>query len=180
MRHTIYKWFWAWDFEKEEKWLNKMSSIGLQLVGVGFRRYVFDDGIQGEFSYRMEMLGRFSTNPESISYIHFLEDAGIEHIGSINRWAYFRRKASEGSFDLFSDLDSRIKHLKKIITLMRCVYLINVWACFFNLNLFCVNTNYVNLVCSCLSALMCGLLLSGMIKVHKKINRLKKDRIMRE
>ena len=73
MRHTIYKWFWAWDFEKEEKWLNKMSSIGLQLVGVGFRRYVFDDGIQGEFSYRMEMLGRFSTNPESISYIHFLE-----------------------------------------------------------------------------------------------------------
>ena len=34
MRKTIRKWFWTWDFEKEEKWLNEMAAQGLALVGV--------------------------------------------------------------------------------------------------------------------------------------------------
>ena len=24
-RKTLYKWLWAWDFEKEERWLNEMA-----------------------------------------------------------------------------------------------------------------------------------------------------------
>ncbi len=41
MKHIIHKWFWAWDFDKEEKWLNEMSAKGLNLTGVSFCRYVF-------------------------------------------------------------------------------------------------------------------------------------------
>ncbi len=26
MRKTIRKWFWAWDTDKEEKWLNEMAA----------------------------------------------------------------------------------------------------------------------------------------------------------
>ena len=32
MRKVIRKWFWAWNFEKEEEWLNEMSAKGLALV----------------------------------------------------------------------------------------------------------------------------------------------------
>ncbi|MBQ2899558.1 MAG: DUF2812 domain-containing protein, partial [Oscillospiraceae bacterium] len=32
MKKVIKKMFWAWDFEKEEKWLNEMSAKGLALV----------------------------------------------------------------------------------------------------------------------------------------------------
>jgi len=36
VRRTVWKWFWAWSYDKEEKWLNDMSAIGLQLSGVGY------------------------------------------------------------------------------------------------------------------------------------------------
>lgn len=26
MRRTVHKWFWVWDFDKEEKWLNIMAA----------------------------------------------------------------------------------------------------------------------------------------------------------
>ena len=28
MRKKVYKWIWAWNFDKEEKWLNEMSDKG--------------------------------------------------------------------------------------------------------------------------------------------------------
>ena len=42
MRQVIHKWFWAWEFEKEEQWLNEMSAKGLALVGIGYCRYEFE------------------------------------------------------------------------------------------------------------------------------------------
>ena len=27
-RKTVWKWFWVWDFEKEERWLNEMALAG--------------------------------------------------------------------------------------------------------------------------------------------------------
>ena len=36
MRKVIHKWFAAWNFDKEERWLNEMAAKGLGLVSVGF------------------------------------------------------------------------------------------------------------------------------------------------
>ena len=38
-RKTIKKWFWVWDFEKEEDWLNEMAINGWVLESVGFCTY---------------------------------------------------------------------------------------------------------------------------------------------
>ena len=27
-RKTVYKWFWVWEFEREERWLNAMAQSG--------------------------------------------------------------------------------------------------------------------------------------------------------
>ena len=35
-RMTVRKWFWVWDFEKEEDWLNEMAMNGWALASVGF------------------------------------------------------------------------------------------------------------------------------------------------
>ena len=32
-RKTIRKWYWVWDFEKEEEWLNEMAQAGWVLDG---------------------------------------------------------------------------------------------------------------------------------------------------
>ena len=54
MKRIIYRWYWAWDFDKEEKWLNGMAAKGLCLVSVSFCRYVFEDCEPGEYNIRLQ------------------------------------------------------------------------------------------------------------------------------
>ena len=48
--------FWAWNFDKEEKWLNEMAAKGLCLISVGLFRYDFEDCEPGEYQIRMQLL----------------------------------------------------------------------------------------------------------------------------
>ena len=126
MRQTIRKLFWTWDFDKEEKWLNEMAAKGLCLVSVGFCRFEFEDCEPGEYKICLQLMEKMPNHPESRKYIEFLESTGAEHIGSFTRWAYFRKKASEGDFELFSDNASRIKHLSAIISLIAIITAANL------------------------------------------------------
>jgi hypothetical protein len=96
MARTIRKVFFAWSFDKEEKWLNEMSAKGLQLCDVGYCRYTFEEGTPGEYVYRLEMLDNMPGHAESKHYIDFIEDTGAEQIGTLGRWVYFRKKAEGG------------------------------------------------------------------------------------
>ncbi len=115
MRKTKYRWFWVWDFEKEEKWLNEMSAKGLQLVSVGFCTYVFEEGQPHEYTVRMQFLDNWPSSLESTQYIKFIEETGAEYLGAFNRWVYFRKKTECGTFDLLSDIDSRLKPLNNLL-----------------------------------------------------------------
>ncbi len=128
MRHTIHKLFWLWEFDKEEKWLNEMSAKGLCLVSVGFCKYEFEDCEPGEYRICLQFLDKMPRHPESKKYIEFLEATGAEHIGSFTRWAYFRKKAADGEFELFSDNASRIKYLSGIISLIALISVSNLFA----------------------------------------------------
>jgi hypothetical protein len=113
MKKIIKKAFW--DFEKEEKWLNEMAVKGLAMTDYSWCRYVFNSSEPGEYIYRIELLKEPVTHPESEKYINFMEDTGAEFVGSYMKWVYFRKKASEGEFEIYSDTDSKIAHYKKII-----------------------------------------------------------------
>ncbi|MBZ9625623.1 DUF2812 domain-containing protein [Clostridium sp. FP2] len=179
MQHTMHKMFFAWDFEKEEKWLNNMSDKGMQLIGVGFCKYIFEEGTSGEYSYRIELLKHFPTHHESASYIRFLEETGVQHIGSYSRWVYLRKKSNEGKFDLFSDIDSLINHLKRILTLLLCLLPLEISSLVLNTSS-AIMGSPVNLVCAFLLTLILVLLSIGIFKLCKKIRKFKKERIMRE
>ena len=38
---TVFRWWWEWDFDKEEQWLNQMAQSGWLLDKVGFCIYRF-------------------------------------------------------------------------------------------------------------------------------------------
>ena len=38
-RKTMTRWFWVWQFEKEEEWLNEMAASGWVLESVGSVSY---------------------------------------------------------------------------------------------------------------------------------------------
>lgn len=107
-RKTIHKWFWVWEFEKEEAWLNGMAENGWILDSVGFAKYCFVKGNPGEYTIRVEAHARDE------EYIGFMEETGAEYLGRVALWIFFRKKVTDGKFDLFSDIDSRISHLEHI------------------------------------------------------------------
>jgi hypothetical protein len=114
MRRVLYKLFWAWNVEAEEAWLTGQSARGLQLTHVGLGRYVFEEQPGEAYCYRLEFLEEVPTHPKSVAYLRFLEEMGIECAATYLRWVYLRRKASVGAFELFSDLDSRLAHWRRI------------------------------------------------------------------
>lgn len=181
MKKVIYKLFWVWEFEKEEKWLNEMSAKGLHLDGVGFCKYIFEEGTPGDYQFKLEYLRRSASHPESVQYIHFLEDTGAEHIGNILKWAYFRKKSSEGVFDLYSDNESRISHLKRINRMLLAVLFINLYAVLYNsILLATIGGISETKLFIFINSTLCILVGYAMFRLKQKILRMKKEHLLYE
>lgn len=187
MKHIVRRMFW--DFEKEEAWLNKMSAKGLMLSSFFWFRYVFDEGAPNEYTYRIELLEHVPTHPESMSYIRFLEQSGIDCVATYGRWVYLRQKSSEGEFDIYSDLESKIKHYQRIHFLWRAIMIAELIIGLFNIGIGIVNLNFnesmgkysiVNLVLGAL-LLLVGVFIWRIGKpVRRKIKRFKRELAIRE
>jgi len=180
MRHSIYKLFFAWDYDKEEKWLNEMSKKGLQLVHPGFLRYVFEENTKDQYVYRLELLNNLPSHPESESYIRFLEDTGAEYVGSLHRWAYFRKNAADGEFELYSDIDSKIRHYKRILFLFFMLMPINVINAANMLHMYIESRLAVSLGLSIFCTFIFCSLGIGVVKILNRISILKKDKYIKE
>lgn len=174
MRKVIHKLFWAWDFDKEEKWLNEMAAKGLALVSVGWLRYEFEPCLPGEYSIRLEFLENRVNHPESEQYTSFIEDMGAEQVGSMMRWVYFRKKSSEGEFELFSDKESKIKYLNRILLWLWILGGVNLYCVAYNMWLFFYFGSYINLVCV-LNLVLCILMAGGILRLNRKKKLLKKE-----
>ena len=174
MRKTIRKWFWIWNFDKEEKWLNEMAAKGLCLVSVGFCKYEFEDCLPGEYKICLQLLEKCPCNPEMQKYMEFMEETGAEHVGTFTRWVYFRKKSSEGDFHLFSDNASRVKYLTNMLGFITLIVALNLLIGLENLAiaLFVGSPgNYLGFL-----NLAIGLFgLPGTIKLWKKRSRIKKE-----
>lgn len=179
MKVKMHRLFFAWQHEKEEAWLNEMAARGLIMTDVAGLRYTFEEGTPGAYIYRLELLENWPTHPESVAYIHFLEGTGVEHIGSTMRWVYFRKKAADGPFDLYSDIDSKIRHFGRIRTLLAVVGCASIPLV---INNFCAAMRGVDLMWGAFAAqlLLVGVLFWGVFSISRKVRRLKKDRQLRE
>lgn len=169
-RKTIRKWFWAWDFDKEEEWLENMARNGWVLDGVGFCTYHFIKTEPGEYSVRLQYL---PIADENTDYTNLLEESGAERVGRMVQWVYYRKKTADGPFQLFSDLDSRIAHLEKIAKLMLIIAVMNLAVGLVNSFNPVVRIGWINL-------LTASLLTYGIGRIHGKKEALEKERLFRE
>lgn len=176
MKKNVYKLFWAWQFEQEEQWLKQCSSRGMQLSDVGFMRYTFEMDNPEIYNYRVELLNNWPTHAESEAYIRFVEETGAEMVGSFMRWVYFRKPKHLGNFDLFSDNESRIKHLNRVLTLFIPLFFLELFSGLSNVFIPRTFSQVVGLL-----ALSVGALIGfGIIKILHKRNQLKKDQVVFE
>lgn len=158
---TVRKVFAVWDFDKEEEWLNSMAQEGWALTKVGFCKYVFERTEPGEYIIRLEM------HDYEDEYIGFMRDTGAEYVGRVLQWLYFRKKAELGEFELFSDIDSRIAHLKNIGWTLLIVGGSNVILSL------TTGYEYINLLCAVAMAY-------GLGRIHGKKEALERERRIRE
>ena len=178
-----------WDFEKEEAWLNEMARKGMALTDYSWGRYVFAEAPIDEYIYRIEMLENLPTHAESIAYLRFLEENGVEHVASYNRWIYLRKKTLEGPFDLYSDIDSRIAHYNRIGRIWDTVMWVEWIMGVMNLIIGIINLNfnerlgnfsYANVIVgAALTALGLVFFLLGR-PTRKNLKRLRQEKLIRE
>jgi len=165
-RKTIRKWFWVWDFDKEEAWLNEMAMNGWALESVSFCSYHFIRCQPGEYSVRLEM------HPYDEAYLSFMQETGAEYIGRMMMWIYFRKKTEDGPFDLFSDIDSRIRHLDRIGRILGIIGAANLAIGIGN-SLSPARLGWINLLCA-------TLLMYSLGRIHGKKEALEKERLLHE
>ncbi|MBR0516877.1 MAG: DUF2812 domain-containing protein [Firmicutes bacterium] len=165
-RKTIRKWFWVWDFEKEERWLNEMALQGWVLDGVGWCTYHFKKCEPGEYTVRLEM------HPYDEGYVSFMNETGAEFVGRMMMWIYFRKKVEDGAFDLYSDLDSKIAHLDRIGRMLAVIG---------GLNLVCAVMNAMNGTwVGVLNTACATLLMYALGRIHGKKESLQQARQLYE
>lgn len=175
MRKRIYRLFWVWDFDKEEAWLNRMAAQGLALVSPGLGSYVFEESLPGEYQFRLELLDQWPSHAKSQAYIRFLEETGVEYLGSVLRWAYFRRKSQEEAFELYSDFSSRRAHLQRLLLLLGILALSQFISGLSQFMIFRGEGRTVSLMIAGLCWSLALLLAYGTFKVWRKKKALERD-----
>ena len=166
-KKTVSKWFWVWQFEEEEEWLNEMAANGWVLDNVGFCRYYFVRCEPGEYNVRTEM------HPYDENYVKFMEETGAEYVGRMMLWIYFRKKTADGVFDLYSDIDSRISHLDRIGKMLTGLGFANLIIGVLNAINPGTRLGWINLLCA-------TLLMYALGRIHGKKEALEKERELHE
>ena len=123
----IFKFFALGEYEKKEKWVNKMCSKGYALTNCNVCSFLFDKCNPGEYYYSIELLENLPSHPTNEDFINYLNDEwGIEYVCQNRNWAFFRRKRKLGEFSLFSNVSSKVYYFKRtlISRLMLIIFLI--------------------------------------------------------
>lgn len=179
MLYKVYKIIFA-DMEKEEAWINEMAEKGFNFIDNVFIRYTFSEGKPNEYIYRIELLENRPSHPLSMQYFKFLGETGIECVSTTGRWAYFRKKAADGPFDLYTDIEERIKHYKRNIAYVATILFFNLIILGLNLTIGIFKGLPGNIAISFVILFFTGWLIKTIFYYSKQINRLKAEQRIHE
>lgn len=174
MKHIVRRLFSLWQHDKAEEWLNEMSAKGLQLVDVSFGKYTFVDGGHNEYTYRLNFMNYYNRR-ESAAYIELAEDMGIEYIGTVGWWGYFRKKSADEPFVLYSDNTSKIKHYTRMQNVIIFLGFIVIANLFNAVILFLKLKDISGIISLSIGLFTVVITVVGFLNVNKRISKLKKD-----
>ncbi|MBN2051675.1 MAG: DUF2812 domain-containing protein, partial [Spirochaetales bacterium] len=110
----VFKWWFAWDFEKIESWLETMAKDGWILEStslLGFNFY-FRESAPVNMRYCIDYL--HTLKPE---YRQLTEDDGWEILNIVAGWYVFFKKYADRRPDLYTDSGSLLERNKRLIGL---------------------------------------------------------------
>jgi len=107
------KWFWPWQDDQEEAWLDEMSKKGFHFQKVNhFGIYTFEQGIPVNYAYRLDYQESIKDEQQ---YFQLFQDSGWQHIDTMNGWRYFRQEIKNGKVpEIFTDAETKIKKYARV------------------------------------------------------------------
>lgn len=117
-----------YDKDAEEVWLREMSLKGWAFKKFFLGFYTFEPCEPGEYNYQIDLLD--SWNGNKFDYASFMEGVGVEVVDQWWRWVYLRKKAADGPFEMYTDVESKIDLYRKIMNFFKIALVIEV-ICFF-------------------------------------------------
>ena len=103
--------------DRETNWLNEMVRRGYAMEGFFAGFYLFGACSPGEFIYQIDITEGFFRIPSD--YREFMGEAGVEIMGLWGPWVFLRKRAAEGPFELYTDVESTIEHYTRIRNLFK-------------------------------------------------------------
>jgi len=112
-----FKWFWAWQDDREEEWLGELSRQGFHLQHPGFLgQYTFEQGQPREYAYRLDFVTSSKKNED---YYQIFRDAGWTRVGEMGGWQYWRKEIVDGRVpEIFTDNASKIQKYQRLLGLL--------------------------------------------------------------
>lgn len=112
------------DKDAETNWLNEMSEKGWALKSFFAGFYTFEKCEEGRYAYQIDCGEKlFKVSDE---YREFMKEAGIEIVQTWGWWVILRKPASEGEFELYTDVESSIEHYSKIRRMFKIATVIEI------------------------------------------------------
>jgi hypothetical protein len=177
---TKTKWFWPWQDEKEEAWLEALSAEGWHLSSVALMgRYTFNKGEARSYHYRLDYM--LLNKGKRAEYLQIFQDSGWEHIGEMSNWQYWRKPVAPGeTVEIFTDNESKIKKYQRILFFMIFILALMV---FLSRSLFVDGpgfadvaslVNLIYFIARLLYAMIIPIYVVIVVKLILRINQLKK------
>ena len=156
--------------DKETTWINEMAAKGYALKSFFAGFYSFEKCEPGEYVYQID----FGSKMYSVSddYREFMAENNIEIVCLWGYWIILRKRADEGKFVLYTDVDSSIEHYTKILKMFKVVTIIEL-ICFFVEVIGTMNGAAVGIFGMIIIGLLIIALMRATLSTKRTINELK-------
>ncbi|MBN1667673.1 MAG: DUF2812 domain-containing protein [Anaerolineales bacterium] len=165
-----FRWFWAWEDEKEEAWLREMALKGWHFVSVSLPgNYTFELGEPRDDVYRLDYFA--GQKKDKSDYLQLFLDTGWEYKGEMNGWQYFCQQAVNGELpDIYSDHESKARKYQRIMLIM--VIFLPIY-----MNLIFIGSRHQNELAAVVSIILAAFLLLYsyiLVRLLMRVNQLRK------
>lgn len=156
-----------YDKDKETAWLNEMAAQGYAMTNFFAGLYTFDECTPGKYTYQIDFGDRLFGVTED--YREFMNENNIEIVQTWGFQIILRKLTSNGSFHLYTDIDSSIEHYTRIRNMFKGISILMIVGFIIE----CICAIFAP-ICI-LFAIIIGILMLVIINAASKTNRLIAD-----
>lgn len=175
---SVFKVIFAWEDEKEERWLEQQAQQGWHLVEVAPFFYKFKRELPRRVIYRLDYKGTFDKDYQE--YSSLFNDSGWELVAKMSNWHYYRLEPGNDRVpELYSSNRTKAEKYRRLLIgllipmAVLAMTLNPIYSRHFDEQKSVLQAIYFSSVV--LRFLIMALLLYGLIRIVRKIRRLESE-----